>query len=99
MENTFNYNSEGTMNLKALIKQQFIHRVSLMIQSMGCYDTQWEVQSTMIDFVSNSDIKIYNCLIDEDSEVSFEIYVSYRGDNSITRSAIEEVLDTMYNER
>lgn len=41
MENTFVYNSEGTMNLKALIKQQFIHKVSLMIQSMGCYDTQW----------------------------------------------------------
>lgn len=99
MENTFVYNSEGTMNLKALIRQQFIHRVSLMIQSMGCYDTQWEVQSTMTDFVSNSDIKIHNCLIDEDSEVSFEIYVSYRGYNSITKSAIEEVLDTMYNER
>lgn len=57
------------------------------------------IQSTMTDFVSNSDIKIHNCLIDEDSEVSFEIYVSYRGDNSIIRSAIEEVLDTMYNER
>ena len=99
MENTFVYNSEGTMNLKALIKQQFIHRVSLMIQSISCYDTQWGVQATMMDFVSNSDIKIYNCLIDEDSEVSFEIYVSYRGDNSTIRSAIDEVLDTMYNER
>lgn len=99
MENTFVYNSEGTMNLKALIKQQFIHKISLMIQSMSCYDTQCEIQSTMTDFVSNSDIKIHNCLIDEDSEVSFEIYVSYRGDNSIIKSAIEEVLDTMYNER
>ena len=99
MENTFVYNSGGTFKLKALIRQHFIHRVSLMIQSIGCYDTQWEVQATMMDFVSNSEIKIHNCLIDEDSEVSFEIYVSYRGENSIIRSAIEEILDTMYNER
>lgn len=95
----FDYNSEGTMNLKALIKQQFIHRVSLMVQSISCYDTQWEVQAIMMDFVSNSEIKVHSCLIDEHREVSFEIYVSYRGYNSIIRSAIEEVLDTMYNER
>lgn len=99
MENTFNYNSEGTMNLKALIRQQFIHRVSLMIQSIDCYDTQWDVQATMTDFVSNSEIKVHDCQIYREGQISFEIYVSYQGDNSIIKSAIEEVLEIMYNER
>ena len=57
MENTFNYNSLGTFKLKALIRQHFIHRVSLMIKSMDIYATQEEIQILITDFISNSEIE------------------------------------------
>ena len=97
MENTFNYNSLGTFKLKALIRQHFIHRVSLMIKSMDIYATQEEIQILITDFISNSEIKVHNCLIDADGDVSFEIYVTYMGHNPIVKSSIEETLDIMYN--
>lgn len=97
MENTFVYNSEGTFKLKALIRQHFIHRVSLMIKSMDIYATQEEIQILITDFISNSEIKVHNCLIDADGDVSFEIYVTYMGHSPIVKSSIEETLDTMYN--
>ena len=97
MENTFNYNSLGTFKLKALIRQHFIHRVSLMIKSMDIYATQEEIQILITDFISNSEIKVHNCLIDADGDVDFEIYVTYMGHNLIVKSSIEETLDIMYN--
>ena len=97
MENTFVYNSEGTFKLKALIRQHFIHRVSLMIKSMDIYATQEEIQILITDFISNSEIKVHNCLIDADGDVSFEIYVTYMGQDPIVKSSIEETLDIMYN--
>lgn len=97
MENTFNYNSLGTFKLKALIRQHFIHRVSLMIKSMDIYATQEEIQILITDFISNSEIKVHNCLIDADGDVDFEIYVTYMGHNPIVKSSIEETLDIMYN--
>lgn len=97
MKNTFNYNSLGTFKLKALIRQHFIHRVSLMIKSMDIYATQEEIRILITDFISNSEIKVHNCLMDADGDVSFEIYVTYRGNKPIVKSSIEETLDIMYN--
>lgn len=97
MENTFVYNSVGTFKLKALIKQHFIHRVSLMIKSMDIYATQEEIQILITDFISNSEIKVHDCLIDADGDVSFDIYVTYSGHNMIVKSSIEETLDIMFN--
>lgn len=68
-----------------------------MIKSMDIYATQEEIQILITDFISNSEIKVHNCLIDADGDVSFEIYVTYMGHNLIVKSSIEETLDIMYN--